>query len=88
MRFMLTTGRVQKARCSMTYLGVSLCITLFSGIQFVGPVETYPEDKYYAIMDVCLHATFHASKAALPHMRKAGWGRIINTVRHIQHAHT
>jgi hypothetical protein len=56
---------------------------LDAGIQFVGPIETYPEDKYTAIMDVCLHATFHATKAAIPHMLRAGWGRIINTVSHI-----
>eukprot|EP00199_Chlamydomonas_sp_CCMP681_P007104 CAMPEP_0119108014 /NCGR_PEP_ID=MMETSP1180-20130426/13016_1 /TAXON_ID=3052 ORGANISM="Chlamydomonas cf sp, Strain CCMP681" /NCGR_SAMPLE_ID=MMETSP1180 /ASSEMBLY_ACC=CAM_ASM_000741 /LENGTH=265 /DNA_ID=CAMNT_0007093577 /DNA_START=17 /DNA_END=814 /DNA_ORIENTATION=- len=50
-----------------------------AGIQFVGPVETYPEEKWDAILDVCLSATFHCSKAVLPHMRHAGWGRIINT---------
>lgn len=46
----------------------------------MGPVETYPEDKWDAIMDVCLNSTFHTSKAALPYMLQAGWGRIINTV--------
>lgn len=50
-----------------------------AGIQFVGPVETYPEDKWDAIMDVCLNSTFHTTKAALPYMLQAGWGRVINT---------
>eukprot|EP00798_Chlamydomonas_sp_ICE-L_P006281 gene6281-2912_t len=50
-----------------------------AGIQYVSPVKDFPEDKWEDIFAVCLHATFHASKAALPHMQKAGWGRIINT---------
>ncbi|KAI8471913.1 MAG: hypothetical protein J3K34DRAFT_415626 [Monoraphidium minutum] len=50
-----------------------------AGIQFVSPVETFPEDKWDDILAVCLNATFHATKAAVPHMEKAGWGRIINT---------
>lgn len=31
------------------------------------------------ILAVCLTSNFHATKAAVPHMLKAGWGRIINT---------
>ena len=49
------------------------------GIQFVSPVEEFPEDKWDAIMDICLNSTFHATKAALPMMLDKGWGRIINT---------
>jgi NAD(P)-dependent dehydrogenase (short-subunit alcohol dehydrogenase family) len=50
-----------------------------AGIQFVSPVESFPEDKWDDVMAVCLHATFHATKAAVPHMLQHGWGRIINT---------
>ena len=49
------------------------------GIQFVSPVQDFPEDKWDAIMDICLNSTFHATKAALPAMLEQGWGRIINT---------
>lgn len=49
------------------------------GIQFVSPVQDFPEDKWDAIMDICLNSTFHATKAALPGMLERGWGRIINT---------
>jgi 3-hydroxybutyrate dehydrogenase len=45
----------------------------------VSPVETFPEDKWDDIIAVCLSSTFHATKAAVPHMLKHGWGRIINT---------
>lgn len=50
-----------------------------AGIQFVSPVADFPEDKWDDIVAVCMSSAFHASKAALPYMHKAGWGRIINT---------
>lgn len=50
-----------------------------AGIQFVSPVQDFPEDKWDDIIAVCLSSTFHATKAAVPHMLERGWGRIINT---------
>lgn len=50
-----------------------------AGIQYVAPVEEFPDDKWDAIIDVILNSTFHASKAALPHMLAKKWGRIVNT---------
>jgi 3-hydroxybutyrate dehydrogenase len=49
-----------------------------AGIQFVAPVEEFPDDKWDAIIAINLSAAFHAIKAAVPHMKKKGWGRIIN----------
>jgi 3-hydroxybutyrate dehydrogenase len=49
-----------------------------AGIQFVAPVEEFPDDKWDAIIAINLSAAFHAVKAAIPHMRKKGWGRIVN----------
>jgi 3-hydroxybutyrate dehydrogenase len=49
-----------------------------AGIQFTAPVDEFPEDKWDAIIAINLSAAFHASKAAIPLMKKAGWGRIIN----------
>lgn len=49
------------------------------GIQFVSPIQDFPEEKWDAIMDVCLNSAFHSTKAALPYMLKQKWGRIINT---------
>ena len=49
-----------------------------AGIQFTAAVEDFPEDKWDAIIAINLSAAFHGSKAAIPHMKKAGWGRIIN----------
>jgi 3-hydroxybutyrate dehydrogenase len=49
-----------------------------AGIQFVAPIEEFPDDKWDAIIAINLSAAFHAAKAAIPHMKKKGWGRIIN----------
>jgi 3-hydroxybutyrate dehydrogenase len=49
-----------------------------AGIQHVAPVEEFPDDKWDAVIAINLSADFHAIKAALPHMRQRGWGRIVN----------
>ncbi len=49
-----------------------------AGIQHVAPVEEFPDDKWDAIIAINLSAAFHAVKAALPGMKRRGWGRIIN----------
>lgn len=50
-----------------------------AGIQFTAPTESFPREKWDAIIAVNLSSAFHAAQAALPYMQKAGWGRIINT---------
>jgi 3-hydroxybutyrate dehydrogenase len=50
-----------------------------AGIQFVSPVEEFPLDKWDAIIAINLSSAFHAIHAAVPGMKKRGWGRIINT---------
>jgi 3-hydroxybutyrate dehydrogenase len=49
-----------------------------AGIQFTSAVEDFPDEKWDAILAINLSSAFHAIKAALPHMKRAGWGRIIN----------
>jgi 3-hydroxybutyrate dehydrogenase len=51
-----------------------------AGIQHVAPVEEFPEERWTAIQDIVLNSAFHATKAALPGMKRRGWGRIINLV--------
>ncbi|MDX1434166.1 MAG: 3-hydroxybutyrate dehydrogenase [Gammaproteobacteria bacterium] len=51
-----------------------------AGIQHVSPVEEFPVEKWDAILAINLSAAFHATRAALPGMKKRGWGRIINVV--------
>jgi 3-hydroxybutyrate dehydrogenase len=49
-----------------------------AGIQHVAPVDEFPDDKWNAIIAINLSAAFHAIKAALPGMKRRGWGRVIN----------
>ncbi|MDN4999283.1 3-hydroxybutyrate dehydrogenase [Bradyrhizobium sp. GCM10027634] len=49
-----------------------------AGIQFTAPVEEFPAAKWDAILAINLSAAFHGIAAAVPHMRKRRWGRIVN----------
>lgn len=49
-----------------------------AGIQHVAPIDQFPIDKWNAIIAINLNSAFHTSAAALPLMRAAGWGRIVN----------
>lgn len=49
-----------------------------AGIQHAALVEDFPVDRWDAIIALNLSAVFHGTAAALPHMKKQGWGRIIN----------
>ncbi len=49
-----------------------------AGIQFVAPIDEFPTDKWDQIIAINLSSAFHTTAAALPMMRAAGWGRVIN----------
>jgi len=49
-----------------------------AGIQHVAAIPDFPVDKWDAIIAINLSSAFHTTAIALPMMRKAGWGRIIN----------
>ncbi|HXE46915.1 MAG TPA: 3-hydroxybutyrate dehydrogenase [Ramlibacter sp.] len=49
-----------------------------AGIQHVAPVEDFPPEKWDAVIAINLSSAFHASRVALPAMKAANWGRIIN----------
>ncbi|WP_299839178.1 3-hydroxybutyrate dehydrogenase [uncultured Paracoccus sp.] len=49
-----------------------------AGIQHVAPIPEFPTDKWDAIIAINLSSAFHTTAAALPMMRKAGWGRVVN----------
>ena len=50
-----------------------------AGIQHVSPIEEFPVDKWDAIIAINLSSAFHAIRAAVPGMKRRGWGRIIST---------
>src|SRR3546814_3563903 len=49
-----------------------------AGIQHTDLIENFPIERWDAIIALNLSAVFHGTAAALPHMKKQGWGRIIN----------
>ena len=49
-----------------------------AGIQFVMPIDKYPEKIWRKMLDINLTAPFLFTKEILPLMRKNKWGRIIN----------
>ena len=49
-----------------------------AGIQFVADIENFPPERWDAILAVNLSAVFHAMRAAIPGMKRRGWGRIVN----------
>lgn len=49
-----------------------------AGIQHVAKIEDFPVDKWDAVLAINLSSAFHATRLALPAMKAANWGRIIN----------
>src|SRR3989344_4416332 len=49
-----------------------------AGIQHVANVEDFPVERWDAVIAINLTSAFHTSRLALPAMKSANWGRIIN----------
>ncbi|MFO1027538.1 MAG: 3-hydroxybutyrate dehydrogenase [Acetobacteraceae bacterium] len=49
-----------------------------AGVQHVAPLETFADADWDEIIQLHLSAAFRTARAALPGMRKRGYGRIIN----------
>ena len=71
-------SRGEEARGLIGAAGACDILVNNAGIQHVAPVESFPPGKWDAIIAVNLSSAFHTTAAALPLMRRAGWGRVIN----------
>ena len=49
-----------------------------AGIQHVAKIEDFPVERWDAIIAINMSSTFHTTRLALPAMKAADWGRIIN----------
>ena len=49
-----------------------------AGIQHTAPVESFPPERWDAVLAINLSSAFHAIQAALPGMKAGNWGRIVN----------
>jgi 3-hydroxybutyrate dehydrogenase len=75
-------ARPEEARAfverSAAALGPVSILVNNAGIQHVARVEEFPPEKWDRILAVNLSSAFHTIAAAIPAMRAAGWGRIVN----------
>ena len=65
-------------RTAESKLGAVDILVNNAGIQHVAPVDEFPPERWDAILAINLSSAFHATRAALPGMKRRGWGRVIN----------
>ncbi|SEM85270.1 3-hydroxybutyrate dehydrogenase [Palleronia pelagia] len=71
-------SKADEARALVEQAGACDILVNNAGIQHVAPVDEFPTEKWDAIIAINLSSAFHTTAVALPMMRKAGWGRIVN----------
>ena len=71
-------SRGEECRALIEQAGACDILVNNAGIQHVAPIEDFPPEKWDAIIAINLSSSFHTIAAALPMMRIAGWGRVIN----------
>jgi len=49
-----------------------------AGIQHIATIENFPTEKWDDVIAINLSSAFHTTRLALPAMRQANWGRILN----------
>jgi 3-hydroxybutyrate dehydrogenase len=49
-----------------------------AGIQHTAPVESFPPERWDAVIAINLSSAFHGIQAVLPGMQARNWGRIVN----------
>jgi 3-hydroxybutyrate dehydrogenase len=49
-----------------------------AGLQFIAPVQEFPEERWDQLIGIMLTGTFLCTKYALPHMIGRRWGRVVN----------
>lgn len=49
-----------------------------AGVQHVAPIDEFPPEKWDQIIAINLTSAFHMTRFAIPYMKEAGWGRIVN----------
>ncbi|MCA8880090.1 MAG: 3-hydroxybutyrate dehydrogenase [Rhodobacteraceae bacterium] len=68
----------EEARALVEQAGTCDILVNNAGIQHVAPIDEFPVDKWNAIIAINMNSAFHTTAVALPMMRKAGWGRVVN----------
>ncbi len=63
--------------CSAEFGQVDILVNN-AGIQHVANIEDFPVERWDSIIAINLSSAFHTTRLALPAMKAANWGRIIN----------
>jgi 3-hydroxybutyrate dehydrogenase len=71
-------ANADQCRGLIEQVGVCDILVNNAGIQHVAPLESFPVQTWDRIIAINMSSVFHTTAAALPMMRKAGWGRVIN----------
>jgi len=71
-------SRGTEARALVEKAGACDILVNNAGIQHVAAIDEFPVEKWDAIIAIMLTSAFHTTAVALPMMRAAGWGRVIN----------
>jgi 3-hydroxybutyrate dehydrogenase len=71
-------SKADECRALIEQAGTCDILVNNAGIQHVAPIPEFPTEKWDAIIAINLSSAFHTTAVALPVMRKAGWGRVIN----------
>ncbi|MFZ3583075.1 3-hydroxybutyrate dehydrogenase [Loktanella sp. DJP18] len=71
-------SRPEDCRRLVTDNGACDILVNNAGIQHVAPIDEFPVDQWDRIIAINMSSAFHTTAAALPLMRKAGWGRVVN----------
>ncbi|MBF9033608.1 3-hydroxybutyrate dehydrogenase [Rhodobacterales bacterium HKCCE2091] len=71
-------SKAEEARALVETAGACDILVNNAGIQHVAPIDEFPVAKWDAIIAINLNSAFHTTAVALPMMRKAGWGRVVN----------
>src|SRR3954468_19996914 len=68
-------GMVREAKAQLG--GIHVLVNN-AGMQFVAPIEDFPDEKWDAILALNLSAAFLLSRSVWPEMKARGGGRIVN----------
>jgi len=71
-------SKADQCRALIEQAGTCDILVNNAGIQHVSPIDEFPVEKWDAIIAINMSSAFHCTAAALPMMRKAGWGRVVN----------
>lgn len=65
--------------------GVDILVPNATPDQPLKPIEDYDWEFYQSMLDFFIKSPYLLSRRGLPHMKKTGWGRIINITSEVYH---